>query len=594
MLALHGNPKPLRRLQPHTMVHGLVPLIPLSLDRVLGGDPLVSTFPIFQLPVELLTHIVLHLSPADITNLALVDRDANQLARTLQFVNVELNYRDHALDLLDRLKEEVYSPQRPRRCIGACIRRLKVSSSRDSFNAREGVNLEELRTLSTHDRIRCVRAAKQTEAGYLRGICDLLPHLPNLHTLEWDEGTLTSDMMRSMMSSSLICLKLDGPILHAPLVHPPPLDDVNWALETLFLNVTWSPTTSEHGSAALFVSWLLQLTAPTLRQLICLGYADRLSPPCRIEGGFHFPVLRDIALDQVNFGDSNFLQKVLDKCTTIQSLSVDSSPVISRFLAQRGHIPSLVSFRWDGHNPDSYDDMIRFVHENPQLSCFEATSPLPSALINSTLKHRNSPHFEYLVVLHLVSEGQDFSDEDLKTIALIDSLQHLWLSAGAQYGVRHQWAVNHPFMTDTLRFLTQLRTLVFTRDSYQVEGHPLLDTSIERYYMNKVLPHDLFLNDYLSDDELTKADYSTSFDHAVRLQNSLRYLAWERWHQSQMVMLATEYSKVFRDLQWCFIGQLLMRIEDNPFWRIAELDVQERDPALKSLYTHWAHVTKGQ
>lgn len=576
------------------MLHDTQPLIPLSLGRVIGNKSIRSSFPLFQLPVELIDQVTPYLSSLDIRRLSLVDRDTNQLARALQFAHVTLDYSEHAMKILSKLKDEVQYPTRTRHRLGVCIRRLKVSTTRDHFNVRERITLEELEGLSMQERLSRIEAAKQHEARYLHSICDLLRHLPNLHILDWnDESTLTEEMMAGVVSSSIRHLRLDGPILNRQLVLPP-VDGNLWPLEGLYLNVGWSLTTLTEGDTTPFVVSILKLVAPTLRQLIWCGYADRLSPPTHhIEEDMQFPVLHDVVLDQVKFKDPSLLRRIFHDRTTLRSLSVDSCSTISHFLASRGQVTSLNSFRWDWSSSTSDDEMIEFIHSNTHLSCLEVTKPLLPETFNTILIRDQRLCFDNLVSLHLISQEPEFPPETLGIIASIESLRHLWLSAGAQYGMRYQWAIQHDLVIESLKTLSQLESIVFTRDSYRVNGHPLLDSSPERYYMNKVLPQDLLLNDYLTEDEMTKADMTpVSFERSIRLRDALRCLTWERWHQSQMVMHATEYSRVFTNLKWCFMGQLLMSIDETPYWRIAELEMEERDPALRTLFAHWDRTVR--
>ncbi|KXN87178.1 hypothetical protein AN958_09104 [Leucoagaricus sp. SymC.cos] len=594
MLSLHGTQAHHSRKQPHTMFHDTHPLVPLTFDRVMGDGPITSSLPFFQLPVELVQHITPYFSPADLRSLALVDHDANQLVRALRFTHITLDYSDRAMAVLARLQAEIKSTSSSHHRLGACIRRLKVSTLRGAFNLRERIDLDELEDLSIEDRLERIRTAKQTEACYLRSICELLRHLPNLYVLDWnDEAPVTADMMASIMSSSIRHLRLDGPILNHQLSFRPN-DCDSWPLESLYINVGWSLTTSTQGDTATFVSRVLKRVAPTLRQFIWCGYADRLSPPAHnINEDIQFPALRDVVLDQIKLKDSSILHRIFRDRVTIRSLSVDSSSTISQFLASRGHIPSLDAFRWDWSPSTSEDEMVEFVHSNSQISCLEVTRPLHTNIFHSVLTRNNRIHFDNLVSLHLVSQEVDFPAETLGMIASVNSLRHLWLSAGAQHGMRHQWAINHESTMEALKALSQLEILVFTRDSYRVIGHPLLDTTPERYYLNRVLPQDLLLNDYLTEEELTKANpHPTTFDHTIRIRDTLRCLTWERWHQSQMVLYATEYSRVFTNLKWCFMGQIPMCIDENMFWRIAEPEVDYRDPQLKTLHAFWDRVVR--
>jgi hypothetical protein len=133
------------------------------------------------------------------------------------------------------------------------------------LNAREGIELDELEGLSLEleHRFERIEAAKRNEARYFRSICDVLRHLPNLHILDWnDKGTLTREMMESIMASSIRHLRLDGPILSTQSVLPSTLDGF-WSFEGLYLNVGWSLTTSTPRDTSSFISNILKLVAPT-------------------------------------------------------------------------------------------------------------------------------------------------------------------------------------------------------------------------------------------------------------------------------------------------------------------------------------------
>ncbi|KAL9715529.1 hypothetical protein Ac2012v2_002190 [Leucoagaricus gongylophorus] len=593
MLSLHTLQKQYPRRQPHTMLCDTTPLVPLSFNYVIGAEPITSSLPLFQLPVELINQVTPYFSSQDIQSLSLVDRDANQLARTLQFAHVTLDYSGRSMEILAKLQSEVEYPSSRRHHLGACIRRLRVSTIQEHFNAREQIGFEELQGLPMPTRLRRIEAAKQAEACYLHSICDLLRHLPNLYILDWsDAGPLTDHMMSSIMASSIHHLKLDGPILNSQLLLP--YHCGSWALEGLYLNLGWSFIGSTKGNIAPFVISILKLVAPTLRQFVWCGYAERLFPSAYyIDEDIRFPVLRDVVLDQVKFKDMSSLQCIFPNETILRSISVDSDSTVSRFLTSRGRIPTLDSFRWDWNPSASEDRMIQFIHSNPQLSCLDIVKPLVPEIFDTILIRRKQPRFDNLISLHLVSQALDFPPQTLAAIASIESLRHLWLSAGAQHGMRYQWVIDHDFIVESLRSLSCLETIVFTRDSYHVDGHTLLDTSPERYYMNKILPKDLLLNDYLTEDELEKADPNPIlYDRSIRLRDTLRHLTWERWHQSQMVTYATEYSQVFTNLKWCFMGQLSMRIDESIFWKIAELEVEERDPALKRLHAYWDQAVR--
>lgn len=570
-----------------TMFYDFRPLIPLSLDRVLSGKSINSSLPIFRLPIELVSHIVPYLSPLDIRRLAFVDRDSRQLARALQFAHVELDYSSRSLELLATLRNEVDEPHDKEHRLGICIRRLTVRNTWSDFSSKESLELDDFRRLSIREQY--IEAETLTKATYLDNICSLLPHLPNLHILDWkDEEPLKPDMLGSIMSSSIRHLRLDGPLLDPSFTLTPPAGQNDWPIESLSINIGWLLTSSGPGDVTSFISSLMRLTAPTLRYLTWSGYAGQIlweTPSCV---DFRFPVLQEVTLDHPMLKEPTMLNTIIRKNTHIRSISVNSNPVVSQFLSCCGYIPSLDRLRWDQSHLESYDDLLEFVHNNTQLASLEVTSPLPSIIIKSIIINHGHQTFDHLTVLHLVLEGHDFSEDILTTISSITSLQRLWLSTGTQHGVRHDWTIDHEILAEALRPLSRLETLVLTRDTYAVDGHPLLDSSTERYYVNRALPRDLLLSDYLTKDELKKMDCPIiPIDEAIFLMSSLRCLAWERWHRSQMVAVAARYAETLTRLKWCFVGQLPIRVDDIKPRRAVRPMTEERDYLLRVLHVCW-------
>lgn len=574
--------------QTPTMFYDFRPLVPLSLDGALYGKHITSSLPIFRLPVELLSHLVPYLSPADIRCLAFVDRDARQLSRTLQFAHVELDYGSCSLDLLAMLKHEVNDLQDTEYRLGTCIRRLTVRNPRTYVSSRENFDLHDFRGLTIQEVKEPIDTARLTKAAYLHLICSLLPHLPNLHILDWrDEEPLTPDMLGCMMSSSIVHLRLDGPTVDPVFALAPSAGRINWPLESLSINIGWLFTSSNAGDVA-FISSLMRLTAPTLQSLTWSGFAGQLMWGFPPHADLHFDVLREINLEHIMLRDPTVLNMIICMNTHIRSISVDSNLIVSQFLLHRGHIPSLNRLRWDRSYLESHDELIEFVHSNTQLACLEVTSPLSPSIMKSIILDHDRQVLDNLTTLHFVLEGRDFPEDSLATIASISSLKHLWLSAGTQDGMQHDWVVNHDVLEEALRPLSRLETLVLTRDTYVVDVHPLLDSSAERYYINKILPCGLSLTDYLTEDEMQKMDCpDIHIDDALRLRSLLSRLAWERWHVSQMVSLATRYVERLMNLKWCFIGQLPIRVEDIQSYSVGCLLIKERDHMLKSLHVYW-------
>ena len=81
----------------------VIPPLPLAFDRVNEGRAPSSGSPLFKLPFEILDVIFQNIDSSTLPNLALVNRDCRQLARSRQFASVCLNYSNSTRDLIDLL-----------------------------------------------------------------------------------------------------------------------------------------------------------------------------------------------------------------------------------------------------------------------------------------------------------------------------------------------------------------------------------------------------------------------------------------------------------------------------------------------------------
>jgi hypothetical protein len=84
----------------------VVPPLALSADRVMENRPFISTAPIFQLPYEIISVVLAQIDSDSLGNLALVNSDCRQLARSRQFASVRFDYSDATLELISLLLEE--------------------------------------------------------------------------------------------------------------------------------------------------------------------------------------------------------------------------------------------------------------------------------------------------------------------------------------------------------------------------------------------------------------------------------------------------------------------------------------------------------
>lgn len=80
-----------------------VPPLPLSLDRVNEGRSSQSNNLLFKLPLEILGEILQNVDSASLADLALVNHDCRQWARSRQFASIKLDYGEESFDMLSLL-----------------------------------------------------------------------------------------------------------------------------------------------------------------------------------------------------------------------------------------------------------------------------------------------------------------------------------------------------------------------------------------------------------------------------------------------------------------------------------------------------------
>uniref|UniRef100_A0A0W0GDX2 F-box domain-containing protein n=2 Tax=Moniliophthora roreri TaxID=221103 RepID=A0A0W0GDX2_MONRR len=551
-------------------------LNPLTFDRANGGKPTKSQFPIFvKLPVELYHAVTNHISSVDLEALAMVDHDCRQLVRSVQFVDVTMNYSVSSLALLEALLQEISTgSQQSSQTIGPCIRRVKVDlgppllddACLDTFPLIFG-------SLASTRRNRDA-TFEDIQGAYLAALAVVMKHgLPNVQSLEWESrGVSTPELMECITASTVRHLSLSHFVIDSSL-RTDLGSRMGWALESLVLNVEMGDFMVDQEGYSCFATELLRCVSRTLRNLSWKG--GRHSQRRRVEHSFgedipDFPLLHTLLLDGIRMKDGSILLAFLSPKSRIRSLTIDCMDgVTAAFLSTRGHIATLERFDWTGQSQVFEQEVLSFLSDNNQLCSFDASSPQPHPWMEECLFPIITSNFRHLTALHLVWQTSYIPESALQAISRLTSLKGLWLSCGHQLGWSHEWKVDHSLLCSTLCNLTRLEKLVLTRDSYEVKGHPLLDCSIERYYVNRVLPQSVVFTDFLLPDELALLDKffgltqdgNLPFEQARALHTKLLKAAWERWHQMKMVDIGYQYAAVFPKLEWCFVGQYTMTIE---------------------------------
>ncbi|KAJ3906367.1 hypothetical protein F5879DRAFT_654483 [Lentinula edodes] len=558
-------------------------LRPLTFDRANRGRPVNSLFPLFRLPVEVLQDVASYIPSLDLETLAFLDRDCRQLARSVQFSNVRLTYNDASLGLVETLLAEMQARNGSVQALGLCIRHLTIELGTPSLTETRLTRYPNLNDL--HKRLPGPKRAQDALLGALATI--LSCSLPNLQSLNWQSRiVISAELMQSITMSNARHVSINRASFDPNLDVFDFYSSPSWPIESLVLNAEWMISNSENiSSVTNIMTDMLRAASPTLQSLSWKG----MRLPLYLSFGretLNFPRLRALYLEAVPMADFSILSSFLSSSNRITSLEVSSSDRnTADFLAHRGHLEALESFSWINQHTTVDEDIIFFLEANCQLRSLSIAQSLPPITIDTRILPVVKLSFLRLTSLRLVWDAIAVPENSLSVIGSLHQLRRLWLSAGNQLGWCTNWKIEHDVMLHSLRPLAQLESLTFSRDSYAVNGHPLLDSSIEKYYVNAVFPRNINFQNYLTTDErallekaIGLANYiDMSFEQARSLQSRLMKAAWERWHQQRMLKLAELYANAFAHLSWCYMGQYSMKLErtDSGIYAIAETPFRE-------------------
>ncbi|KAF8187420.1 hypothetical protein BJ912DRAFT_819019, partial [Pholiota molesta] len=512
---------------------------PLSFDRVHAGHVAVSSFPLFQIPIELFPHVLNHLSTDDLLAFSQVDRDCRRLALLSIFKDVSMCFaRD---SICHKLLENVpfstttdHCPHSPSSYIAPCIRRLTVTVEPcDKLIPNYDIVVSEYDSLAL---------AKMN--FFLHSFVESVSHkiqssYPNIHVLDWNTPTLISaSTFNSILASPIKHLRLQGAAIYNDGSFSPSTGEL--FLETFSLDLSSIHSVDRHHPNV-FKDILLR-TSATLRQLIWCGYLNDNEINLN-DDIYSFPRLRSLTLDIVSSVSDKLIQVLLGPSTRVETLAIDTMTSSTRkFFAARGYVPALKQLCWLNHSQGDlspYDDVLSFLRYNTQLEALHIPGPASPQFLSFSLLPTLRQHFEALSSLHLVWGAPDIHEDALIVISTIPTLRHLWLSAGNQNSLRNTWEINHQSILTWLSPLRHLETFALSHDTYKVNAHPLAPRSCD-YYASRAIPVALDVSKYLS---------APDFD-----QIEMRRLAWESWHAERMLMITNEYVVRFPILRWLFIG----------------------------------------
>lgn len=258
----------------------VVPPLPLSFDRVNEAQPPASTAPLFRLPVEIIGEVLQYVPQASLARVALVNRDFRQLARSRQFASIQLDYSDISLDLVETLLAEgrdraANGGTLQHRSIGSCVRRITVATNPGWISHRHGVELRTINDLDEDEQHkRMMNASKAFFDGYMSRLQSLLPTLPHLELLDWeDKIALPRSFFNSIAGSHIQHLKLFRVCVKDEFQLRLPNENGAWPLRTLHLELLPSIERSRDVSTLPLCASILRLCAPTY------VFSERFLPP---------------------------------------------------------------------------------------------------------------------------------------------------------------------------------------------------------------------------------------------------------------------------------------------------------------------------
>lgn len=533
----------------------VVPPLPLSFDRVNEGRPPASSARLLKLPTEILGEIF-HCTPEDaLSSMALVNRDFCQMVRSRRFASIHFEYSNFSLSLLATLLSEgqerstnAGSTRFP--SLGACIRRITVATDIRWIAYRHEVSLGEAFVELSED-VKHARLKKASDfyfGSYIKAIqyTIILGNytLPHLELLDWEDmAALPRSFFDDLALSGIQHLKLFRVSVSSQfqIELPGAFPRTSWPLRTLYLDVRATIQKMDVINTYPLCLSILRLCAPTLESLRWQpapweskkrlpSTSDALTAVPR------YPCLRNLSLGDVHVGRDMLLALVNDKLRALVAYAERDSEYLG-VLRERGLIPSLDTFVWS--EPLSHDYFpFDFLQANSQLEKLSLTFAMPEIFLDIELLPLLSASFKGLTSLSLIWNCHSISESALKSISTLQALQQIHLSAGEQFGWRHDWKINHQATRRHFSKLPMLRKIAFSRDSYD-DG---IEPPLIKYYYERTM--------FLGRGSLVTPEDDPEEFHS----------RWEKQHLNRMLVEATQYVHSVPRLEWIFLGQIPMRV----------------------------------
>ena len=538
----------------------LVPPLPIAIDRVMENQPFKSTAPIFQLPSDVLSIVLSHVDSNSLGNLALVNSDCRQLARSRQFASVCFDYGRTASELISVLLQEKALRNLSNNAlggiggaIGPCIRRLTVATNPGWVKHLHQIELtEEFNALEKSVRTELLAKASEAFSKYQRCVESIISGrttLPHLELLDWeDRALLQQSFFEGLTTSSVQHLKLFRVEIDQEFeIAQPPISN-RWNLRTLDMEIRWSTKCFGEGETSPLCTSLLRSCSHSLETLgwyqTSSGSATFGSDPDKVP---RLAKLRNLKPGFIHFSDSGTVDALLEPSLSALDLRYYDDALFQEAVRNRGPIPSLETLVFP-ISKRSIDGYLEFLKANTQVSKLtilggpdrkeeESYGDIPETKILPVL----SSSFKAIKSLRIRwNEGVSvIPDAALEIISGMETLEQVCLGAGPSWGWKYDWLIDHTSMRNYLSKLPRLKRIAFTRDSYENEIY--------------------YLHQFLSLEEM----YASGLDYDA--PKEARVPIWEDGHKRRMVAEGQKYISSMPELEWIFLGQYPMAVEKGAF-----------------------------
>lgn len=458
--------------------------VPLTLHRLLEGRSLIPETKLLSLPVEVLAIVVAAIPSESLNNIAQVNPAWRQIACSLQFPSLCLDYSERSWEIVQKLSRESFARADPandrrtnRLALGPYIRRLTIATSNEWLFRYYGVKRDEVfgALPQAQMSIQLQRARQDYFWVYLPTIKHILNNqitLPNLQLLDIrDAAPFHPTLLDVFTNSTLKHLKMSC-VRFNPLRAIRPAQSYpqgSWPLQSLHLEIKPVERDRRLDLSRLSLSLLLHCSSK-LKLLTWVGhrYGEIPISTNHLERIPSFQSLRHLRLRALRFADTGLLQKLVHD----NLVSLDVSPSLNRdFFNSCGQILKLQLFVCD--TPSTWiANSITFLQNNNHVSKLAISDPLRAFVIEAHILPLLGRSFSQLRSLSMIwdQEEYDISEHALDLISRISSLEQLHLSVGTPEGWVSEWDIDSEKMRHYLSRLPRLKKLAFTADEYRPDG----------------------------------------------------------------------------------------------------------------------------